>query len=148
MAKGLLDLDPASGLNDADLLLVNQGGIDLSATVGQVKDKILELGGSTEESFAVGNHLHDDRYVKSSGGEITGPLTVNDLIPDAGASRSLGAVDKPFKEVFSSSLASESISTESIIAEAVSIGSDFTFKSGKATMSFNSAENSIDFIIN
>lgn len=138
MAKGLKDLDPSSGLSDDDLLLVNQGGIDHSATVGQVKEKALELGGTTGESLAYGNHLHDDRYLKSSGGEISGTVTVRDVLPDSASERSLGGVDVPFKSAF----------VESLSADSMSLKTDVTFHAGAATMKFNQDENSIDFVIN
>ena len=117
MAKGLLDLDKASEISDADLLLVNQGGVDKSTSLGAVKGEVLKMVGVAEGTLAAGNHSH--------GGDVT---------PDADDSRSIGSADLRFKDTFSRAITTESLALKGLSA-------------GRATVSFNEAENSIDFSI-
>lgn len=62
MAKTLGQLSETTALSDSDVMLVEQVNIDKKVSVTTIKQKMLELAGTTASSFAAGNHNHDGTY--------------------------------------------------------------------------------------
>jgi hypothetical protein len=139
MAKGLRQLTLVESLEDDDLFLVNSNDVDKAVKVSTVKNKAKDLIGTAAGTLAEGNHRHDDRYVQSAGDILPNMEGATDKV----STKSLGSSDAIFKEAHVDSAVVRTISTDS-----ATLASDFTFSAGKATMSYNPAEDSIDFIIN
>ena len=62
MAKTLGQLSETTALSDSDVMLVEQVNIDKKVSITTIKQKMLELSGTTASSFAAGNHNHDGTY--------------------------------------------------------------------------------------